>query len=376
MIVIEKIDTNNKAQVKDFIKLPYRLFKGVDQWVPPLMVDQKLYLQREKHPFYEHSKADFYLARRDGQVVGRIAALQNRHYNEYHGTKKAQFYLFECDNDQEAASALFDQVYEWAHARGLDTLIGPKGFGVLDGYGLLQDGYDHRQVMSMMNYNFPYYVNLVENLGFVKEVDFLSCYLHRSNFVLPERIHSIAERVLQRGTLGVTRFQSKNDLKAWAPRIGKAYNQAFVNNWEYAPLTDAEIKVVLDNILLIADPKMIKIITHKDDVVGFLLGFPDLSAALQRAKGKLFPIGIVDIMLEIRRTNWLSVNGAGVLPEFQGHGGNAVMYSEMQKTVLENPRYEHVDMTQVAETAVQMRRDLVNLGGKPYKNHRVYRRAI
>ncbi len=376
MVVIEKIDTHNKAQVKDFITLPYRLFKGVDQWVPPLMVDQKLYLQREKHPFYEHSEADFYLARRDGQVVGRIAALQNRHYNEYHGTKKAQFYLFECDNDQEAASALFDQVYEWAHARGLDTLIGPKGFGVLDGYGLLQDGYDHRQVMSMMNYNFPYYVNLVENLGFVKEVDFLSCYLHRSNFVLPERIHSIAERVLQRGTLGVTRFQSKNDLKAWAPRIGKAYNQAFVNNWEYAPLTDAEIKVVLDNILLIADPKMIKIITHKDDVVGFLLGFPDLSAALQRAKGKLFPIGIVDIMLEIRRTNWLSVNGAGVLPEFQGHGGNAVMYSEMQKTVLENPRYEHVDMTQVAETAVQMRRDLVNLGGKPYKNHRVYRRAI
>ncbi len=274
MIVIDKIDTNNKAQVKDFITLPYRLFKGVDQWVPPLMVDQKLYLQRDKHPFYEHSEADFFLARRDGQVVGRIAALQNRHYNEYHGTKKAQFYLFECENDQEAASALFDQVFEWAHARGLDTLVGPKGFGVLDGYGLLQDGYEHRQVMSMMNYNFPYYVNLVENLGFVKEVDFLSCYLHRSNFVLPERIHSIAERVLQRGTLGVTRFQSKNDLKAWAPRIGKAYNQAFVNNWEYAPLTDAEIKVVLDNILLIADPKMIKIITHKDDVVGFLLGFP------------------------------------------------------------------------------------------------------
>lgn len=376
MLVIEKVDTNNKAQVKDFITLPYRLFKGVAQWVPPLLVDQKLYLQRDKHPFYEHSEADFFLARRDGRVIGRIAALQNRHYNEYHGTKKAQFYLFECENDQEAANALFEQVYAWAHARGLDTLVGPKGFGVLDGYGLLQEGYEHRQVMSMMNYNFPYYIQLVENLGFEKEVDFLSCYLNRSNFVLPERIHSIAERVLQRGTLGVTRFQSKNDLKAWAPRIGKAYNNAFVNNWEYAPLTDAEIKVVLDNILLIADPKMIKIITHKDDVVGFLLGFPDLSAALQRANGKLFPIGIVDIMLEIRRTNWLAVNGAGVLPEFQGHGGNAVMYSEMQKTVLENPRYEHVDMTQVAETAVQMRRDLVNLGGKPYKNHRVYRRAI
>ena len=376
MVNIEKVDTNNKAQVKDFTRLPYRLYEQVAQWVPPVLVDQKLYLQRDKHPFYEHSEADFFLARRDGQVVGRIAALQNRHYNEYHGTKKAQFYLFECENDQEAASALFGQVYEWAHARGLNTLIGPKGFGVLDGYGLLQEGYEHRQVMSMMNYNFPYYIQLVENLGFEKEVDFLSCYLHRSNFVLPDRIHSIAERVLQRGTLGVVRFHNKNDMKAWAPRIGKAYNQAFVNNWEYAPLTDAEVKVVLDNILLIADPKMIKIITHKDDVVGFLLGFPDLSAALQRAKGRLFPFGIVDLLLEMKRTKTVSGNGMGVLPEFQGTGGNALLYYELGKTVLDNYDFKFVEMTQVAETTRQMRADLKNLNGVEYKNHRVYRKEI
>jgi hypothetical protein len=376
MLIVEKVDTENKAQVKEFVELPYRLYKDIPQYVPPLLVDQKLFLQRDKHPFYEHSQADFFLAKRDGRVVGRISALENRNYNKYHGTKKAQFYLFDCEDDQEAANGLFEQVFEWARVRQLDTLIGPKGFGVLDGYGLLQEGYENRQVMSMMNYNFPYYIKLVESLGFEKEVDFVSCYLHRDNLNLPPRINTIAERVLKRGTLGVTRFRNKSDLKAWAPRIGKAYNQTFVSNWEYAPLTDAEIKVVLDNVLLIADPKMIKIITHNEDVVGFLLGFPDLSVAMQRAKGHLFPFGMVDLMLEIKRTNWLAVNGAGVLPEFQGHGGNALMYSEMEKTILENPRYVHFDMTQVAETAVQMRRDLASLGGKPYKNHRVFHRAI
>jgi hypothetical protein len=376
MIAIEKVDTQNKGQVKEFIELPYRLYKGVPQWVPPLLIDQKLFLQRDKHPFYEHSEADFFLARRDGRVVGRISALANRHFNEYHGTNKAQFYLFDCEEDQEAADALFEQVFEWAKARNLDTLVGPKGFGVLDGYGLLQDGYEHRQVMSMMNYNFPYYINLVEKLGFEKEVDFVSCYLHRDNFNLPPRFHSIAERVQQRGTLKVIRFRNKSDLKAWAPKIGKAYNNAFVNNWEYAPLTEAEIKMILDNVLTIADPAMIKIIVHGEDVVGFLLGFPDLSAALQRARGHLLPFGILDLMMEIKRTDWLAVNGTGILPEFQGHGGNALMYSELEKTVLENPRYQHVDMTQVAETAVQMRHDLINLGGKAYKNHRVFHKSI
>jgi GNAT superfamily N-acetyltransferase len=122
---------------------------------------------------------------------------------------------------------------------------------------------------------------------------------------------------------------------------------------------------------MVADPKLIKIITHDDQVVGFCFGFPDLSAALQRARGNLLPLGIPDLLLEMRRTKWISINGAGVLPEFQGHGGNAVLYSEMENTVRESG-FQHADLTQVAETAVEMRRDLESIGGKPYKNHRVF----
>ena len=375
MLTTEKIDTSSKAQVRRFVRIPYRLYANHPQWVPALFIDAETQLNRQKHPFYEHSDADFFVAVRDGRTVGRIAALENKPYNKYHGTRQVQFYLFECEEDQEAANALFERVFEWARQRGLDTVVGPKGFGVLDGYGLLVEGYEHRQMMTMMNYNYPYYPKLVEAIGFVKEVDFVSCYLESQKFRMPERVHSIAERVVQRGSLKVQRFSNKNVLKAYAPRIGKLYNNSFINNWEYYPLTDNEIKFLLDNLMMVADPRLIKIITHDDDPVGFLFGFPDLSAALQRAKGRLLPFGIVDLLLEMRRTKWIALNGTGILPEFQGRGGNALLYSEMEKTVRDFG-YLHADLTQVAETAVNMRRDLENVGGKTYKNHRVYKKKL
>jgi GNAT superfamily N-acetyltransferase len=173
----------------------------------------------------------------------------------------------------------------------------------------------------------------------------------------------------------VIRFQTKQELRAWAPRIGQAYNQAFVNNWEYFPLSDREIQFVLDNVLTVADPKLIKLIAHGERVVGFLFAFPDVSAAIQRSGGRLLPFGIVDLLIEFKRTKWVALNGAGILPEFQGRGGNALLYSEMEKTVRE-AGFRHADLTQVAETAVQMRHDLVNLGGVPYKNHRVFIRDL
>ncbi|MCI0520720.1 MAG: hypothetical protein L0Z70_10770 [Chloroflexi bacterium] len=375
MLTIEQINTSDKAQVKRFVALPYRLYANHPQWVPPLLIDAEMQLNRVKHPYYEHSDADFFLASRDGRVVGRIAALENRRFNAYHGTRQAQFYLFECEDDQEAAIALFERAFDWARQRKLNAIVGPKGFGVLDGYGLLVEGYEYRQLMTMMNYNYPYYPRLVETLGFEKEVDFVSCHLNAQVFHLPERVHRIAERVQKRGSLRVQRFTTKADLRAWAARIGAAYNQAFVNNWEYYPLTEREVAFLLENLLTVADPRLIKVITHEEKVVGFLFAFPDLSAALQRARGRLLPLGILYLLREMRKTKWIAFNGAGILPEFQGLGGNALLYSEMEKT-LHDYNFNDADLTQVAETAVQMRSDLENLGGRAYKNHRVYKRKL
>ena len=376
MLTIEKIDTDNKSQAKRFVEFYYKLYEDCPQWVPPLYMDAYLPLNRKKHPFFQHSEADFFLAVRDGEVVGRICAGENKPFNEYHKTKKAQFYFFDAIDDLEVARALFDTVFDWARARGLDTLIGPKGLSPFDGYGILIEGFEQRQMMTMMNYNYDYYPKLVEALGFEKEVDFVSCYLPSEAFKIPERVERIAQRVLARGNLWVKHFKSKKELVSWAQRIGETYNRTFIHNWEYYPFSQGDIDYAVQNVFMVADPQLIKLIMHGDDIVGFLFAFPDVSAALQRAKGRLFPFGLVDLLLEMKRAKTVSGNGMGVLPEFQGTGGNALLYYEMGKTMLDFKQFEHIEMTQVAETTRQMRADLKNLNGVEYKNHRVYRREV
>jgi len=376
MLAIEKINTDNKSQARRFVEFYYDLYKDCPQWVPPLYMDAYLPLNRKKHPFFEHSGADFFLAVRDGEVVGRICAGENKPFNEYHKTKKAQFYFFDAIDDLEVARALFAAVFDWARERGLDTLIGPKGLSPFDGYGILIEGFEQHQMMTMMNYNYDYYPKLVEALGFEKEVDFVSCYLHSEAFKIPERIERVAKRVMARGNLWVKHFKSKKELISWAQRIGETYNRTFIHNWEYYPFCQGDIDYAVQNVFMVADPRLIKLIMHGKDIVGFLFAFPDVSAALQRAKGRLFPFGIVDILLEMKRTKTVSGNGMGILPEFQGTGGNALLYYEMGKTFFDFHQFEHVEMTQVAETTRQMRADLKNLNGVEYKNHRVYRKQI
>jgi GNAT superfamily N-acetyltransferase len=376
MLSIEKIDTENKSQVKRFVEFFYDLYKDCPQWVPPLFVDAYLPLNRKKHPFFEHSDADFFLAVQDGKVVGRICAGENKLFNEYHKTRKAQFYFFDTIDDMEVARALFEAAFDWARKRGLDTMVGPKGLSPFDGYGILNEGFEHRQMMTMMTYNYAYYPKLVEALGFEKEVDFVSCYLPAEAFKIPERVERISQWALKRGNLWVKDFKSKKELVGWAQRIGRTYNKTFINNWEYYPFTQGDVDYAVQNVFMVADHRLIKLIMHGDDIVGFLFAFPDASAALQRAKGHLFPFGIVDILIEMKRTKTVSANGMGVLPEFQGTGGNALLYYELGKTVLDNFDFKFVEMTQVAETTKQMRADLKNLNGVEYKNHRVFRKAI
>jgi len=376
MLSIEKIDTENKSQAKRFVEFYYDLYKDCPQWVPPLFVDAYLPLNRKKHPFFEHSDADFFLAVRDGKVVGRICAGENKLFNEYHKTRKAQFYFFDTIDDMEVARALFGAAFNWARQRGLDTMVGPKGLSPFDGYGILNEGFEHRQMMTMMNYNYAYYPKLVEGLGFEKEVDFVSCYLPAEAFKIPERVERISQWALKRGNLWVKDFKSKKELVGWAQRIGRTYNKTFINNWEYYPFTQGDVDYAVQNVFMVADHRLIKLIMHGDDIVGFLFAFPDVSAALQRAKGHLFPFGILDILIEMKRTKTVAANGMGVLPEFQGTGGNALLYYELGKTVLNNFNFKFVEMTQVAETTKQMRADLKNLNGVEYKNHRVFRKAI
>lgn len=371
--MIEIIPVDTKAKQKQFVEFPFDLYKTCPQWVPPFKSDVYMMMNKNKHPFYEHSDADFFLALMDGKVVGRIAALENKAFNAYHKTKDSEFYLFECINNQQVANALFDTVVAWTKKRGLNRIVGPKGFGPLDGYGIQIEGQEHRQMMNMMNYNYLYYKDLVENYGFIKEVDFVSSYTTPDDFSIPEKVIKAAAIAEKRGTLKVKSFKSKAELGKWGPKIGEAYNKSFVNNWEYYPLTKREIKYAIDQVLQVVIPELFGIVMHGEEVVGFTFPFPDLSAAMQKNKGKLGPIEIIRLLREIDKTDWIAFNGIGMLPEYHGLGGNAILFVHLDKTMRQKTQIKHCELTQVAETAVQMRKDLKNLGVRFYKNHRVYK---
>lgn len=375
MITIQKVDTRNKSEVNDFVNFPFEIYSNVKEWVPPILIDIKTMLNADKHPFYEHSDAEFFVARDNGKISGRIALLENKAYNKFHDKKQASFYLFDCVDDIEIAKKLFEKASEWVKDRKLEFLLGPKGFSPFDGYGFLIEGFDKRQMMTMMNYNLPNYPAFVEEMGFEKVVDWVSCYTRIPDFEIPEKVKEIARRVLERGGFKVQRFKNKRELKKFAWQLGQAYNKTFVNNWEYYPLTNKEIKFVLDNIMVVAVPDLMKAITYKDEIVGFLFAFPDISAALQKYHGRLNPIALYNYLQEIKKTDWISFNGVGVLPEYHGRGGNALLFNEIYQTARAR-QFEHGELTQIAETASQMRKDLENLGVKPYKNHRIYGKKI
>lgn len=372
--MIEILPVETKNQEDAFVDFHYQLYEKCPQWVPPFKTDIHMMLNKKKHPFYEHSDSDFYIAMRDGEMVGRIAALENKPFNAYHGTKDAEFYLFDSIDDQEVANALFDRVVAWAKSRGLNRIVGPKGYGPLDGYGIQIEGFEHRQMMNMMNYNYPYYQQLAENYGFVKEVDFVSSYLVPRNFQMPEKVLKAVEIAKRRNVLRIVSFDNKRELRKWIPGLRDAYNKAFIKNWEYYPLSKRELDYVVDNAMTIVIPKLIKfIVNERNEVVGFVLPFPDISAAMQKNKGKLGPIEILRLLRETKKTEWLDFNGIGILPEYQGMGGNAIIFDELSKAANATEQFKQSELTQVAETAVQMRKDLANLGAKFYKNHRVYK---
>ncbi len=162
------------------------------------------------------------MAKRNEEIVGRIAVLVNHPFNQYHETKKGQFYLFECINDQVVADALFEEAFSWCRQRELIELVGPKGLSAFDGYGILVDGVEHRQMMIMMNYNFDYYPTLMENAGFEKEVDFVSCYVKANDFIIPEKVKEVSRRVRERGKFKVLTFRNKRQMiRDWSDKSVK-----------------------------------------------------------------------------------------------------------------------------------------------------------
>lgn len=370
---VRKISTSRASDVRQFIALPFSLYRDCPQWVPPIVPDMKLALNRDKYPFYRHSAADFFVAEDSEQTLGRIAVIENRRYNAYHQSKTAFFYFFEAIEDLEVARALFDAASDWARDRGLDVIIGPRGLLRADAHGLLVEGFEHRPAVGVP-YNYPYYADFLKDVGFEKEIDYLSAHLS-GDYDLPQRFYNVAEKVKERRGFWVKSFISKRELRRWVPEIQGINNEAFTEVWGYYPIDEAETNAIADRFLAVADPRMIKLVMKEDEVIGFVIGYPDVSAGIQRANGRLWPFGWIHILLEFKRTKWANFNGAGLLPEHQGVGANAVLYTELAKSVLEFS-FEHADLVQVAETNTKSMGEVNAAGAEWYKRHRIYRREL
>ena len=370
---LRQINTDDKKDVARFVDFPFQLYKDCDKWVPSLRSEGINILNKRKHPFYEHSDADFYVVERDGHVLGRIAMLENRNYNKFRKTKTAFFGYFEVVQEIEVARMLLNQAKEWTKARGLADIIGPRGVIGIDG-SVLVDGFEHRPALAIP-YNYPYYDEFIQDAGFDKLTDLLSGYV-TGQHQMPDRMHRLAEKVKKRRGFWIKRFESKAELKQWVPRIVEVHDEAFRQTASYYPPTQAEMKSVIDTILTIADPKLIKLVMKDQKIIGFIFAYYDIGVGLQKSNGRLFPFGWFHILRDQRRTKWLNVNGVGLLPEYQGLGGNTLLYTELQKTVNEAEQIEHIDVIQVDENNFKSVSDMENIGVKWYKRHRHYRLQI
>ncbi|MFH2037913.1 MAG: hypothetical protein ABIJ65_00600 [Chloroflexota bacterium] len=374
---IVQVSLSNKKLVRQFLRFPYTIYKNTPEWVPPLLMDELARFNLRKYPFYAHSQAAFILAMKDNRPSGRIAVINNRLFNDFNKETTAFFYLFECENNLETASLLFKAAIDWAKEQGLNKLIGPKGFTPLDGFGLLVKGFQHRPALGIP-YNPSYYVDLIEGLGFEGAGDSVSGYLDAA-MDFPNRIHELSERIQQRRGLSVSRFNKRSDLKVLIPELKDLYNNALQGTSGGTPLTDSEASSLASQIMWFADPALIKIVIHTNSqnkdinkMVGFLLAYPDISGALQRTGGRLFPFGWVTILRDLKKTEWININGAGLIEEYRGLGGTALLFSEMQKSIVESGQFRHAEIVQIGSDNYKMQREMENFGINFNKIHRVY----
>lgn len=361
--------------VREFIELPHRLFRAAPQWVPWFRADMRRILSR-RHPYFEHSQAEFFLARRGARAVARVAALENTRYNAHQRMRGAHFYFFDAENDPEAATLLLEAVRSWARGRGLDTVLGPFGFGGTTGNGILVEGFERTAAMNMMNWNPPYYARLLEGAGFAKHFELYSARLDASSFRLPERVRSVADHVIARGRFSVMRFTRKAQLRRLASKLGEVYNVSLAsdpNHRDAYPLSEAELRRATADLMSVADPQLVKVLAYDGEPVGFVFGFPDVSRAIKRGDGRLGPLAILGLLRDLRRTTGLIINGAGILPKYQRLGGNALLYAALDETARARA-FRDVELVQVADTTGLMLSDLRTLGATVCKVHRVYAR--
>ncbi|MDR0835063.1 MAG: hypothetical protein LBN11_00575 [Tannerella sp.] len=327
-IEIKEVKTNK--ELRQFVKFNISLYKDCPYHVPGLIDEEMMTLSKDKNPAFETCEAIYFLAYRDKKIVGRIAGMIVHKSNEIWNQKHARFGFVDFIDDKEVSTALFDSVTKWAKSKGMERLHGPLGFTDMDHEGMLIYGFDQLGTMATI-YNYPYYPQHLENLGFTKDQDWKEFKISIP-IKVPERHHRIGEIVKQKYGLKILKFKKRKDIWPYARRIFETLNEAYQPLFGFTPLSDKQIDYYVKMYIpmLRLDLSTSIIIDEDDTVVGFGISLPSLSAAMQKAKGSLFPTGFIYLLKALySKPKIVDLYLMGVLPKYRNKGVNILIINDL-----------------------------------------------
>lgn len=333
MLKIKNVETASDRRA--FVNLPYLLYKGNPYWVPPLKKGELKMLTPEHNPAFEFCDAAFWLAEKNGKVVGRIGAIIHHLSNEKTGKKMGRFTRFEAIDDQDVVDALIKTAEAWVRNHNMEGIHGPLGFSNLDHQAVLIEGFDHIASMAS-EYHHEYYHKHLERLGYIKEEDWLEFRL-----TIPETLHDKVKRVAQvvkeRHGFQIINFKTKDEIKPYTSKVFDIFNEAFEGLFSTFHFNERMIQHILDKFMPILNPEFVKVILDKHgEVAGFIIAAPSLSKALQKANGSLFPFGLIPISRAISHPEELDLLLTGVRPEYASQGLPALMMANLYESCIKN----------------------------------------
>jgi ribosomal protein S18 acetylase RimI-like enzyme len=370
-ITIKEVIT--RKGLRDFIYLPEKVHRDEPDWLPPIYMDEWELFDRKKNKSFSYADAILLLAYRDGKPVGRIMGLINKRYNHINNENHGRFCFMECYNDREVFHALISNVEEWIRQNGMTRIVGPLGFSDKDPQGFQIEGFEYPQFITAAN-NSPYMVPLIEKEGYTKKVDLVN-YLGELPRVFPEVYERVLERVKRTGEYKITEFPSKKKLKPYIIRVLELMNETFNEIYGFVPLTDKEKTDFAARYLPILDVKFIKVVEKDDQLIGFVIGMPDLSKGIKACRGRLLPFGIFRVLRESKRSRKLIMMLGGVKKEYRGKGIDVMMGVKILQDAI-NSKMETLDSHLVLEDNLKMRGEYERIGCKVVKKFRIYQKEL
>lgn len=369
---IEIVEVSSESDKKKFIEFPYELYKGNSYWVEPLRFDVKNNLSEKKNPFYNHSKLKLWMAKKNGEIIGRIAGIINDNHNKFHNDKVGFFGFFECINDRNAAKQLFDKAAEFVKENGMEILRGPVSPSTNDECGLLVDGFDKPPVM-LMPYNPEYYGELLESYGFKKAKDLFALWISKDvikNEQMMNKLDRISDMIIKKENLIIRKVNLK-DFQNEVQKVREVYNNAWESNWGFVPMTEDEFKHIAANLKMVVDPLYVEFAEINGETVGFSLALPDINQAIKGLNGKLFPFGLFKFLANKKKIDQLRVIIMGVKKEYHKKGIDAIFYRDIIRDA-NNHGIKGAEISWVLEDNFAMKQTAEKLGAKVYKTFRIY----